>query len=66
MVRRHRHSRSRSKASQVGKKIIYITPYRNAAVEVMKDYERKGEIVEMEHERDDTGQMMYVIYIYPR
>lgn len=63
---RSRHRRSHGKTSPVGKKIIYITSYRNAAIEVMKDYQHKGELVEMEREYDETGQMVYVVYIYPR
>ncbi len=56
---KHRHSHNTS----VGKKIIYITPYRNAAIEVVKEYQRKGEVVDVEKERDPDGNTMYIVYI---
>ena len=58
---RRRHTRS-----VAGKKIVYITEFRNSAVEVMKEYQRKGHLVGIEREADPTGQNMYVVYVYPR
>ena len=49
-----------------GKKAVYMTPYRNAALEVAKMYERKGEKAEIEAERDSTGVPIFVVYIFPR
>jgi hypothetical protein len=58
--------RKHSRITTVGKKIVYITPYRNAAIEMMKEYQRKGETVEVEKERDNEGNTMYVVYILAR
>ncbi|VVB99471.1 Uncharacterised protein [uncultured archaeon] len=49
-----------------GKKAVYITQYRNAALEVQKMYEKKGERAEIEAEKDSTGAPVFVVYIYPR
>lgn len=49
-----------------GKKAVYITQYRNAALEVMKMYERKGENVTIEAEHDSTGAPVFVVYVLPR
>ena len=49
-----------------GKKAVYITQFRNAALEVMKMYEKKGEIVQIEAEKDSSGVSVFVVYIYPR
>ena len=46
-----------------GKKAVYMTPYRNAALEVAKMYERKGEKTEIEAEHDTSGQPIFVVYI---
>ncbi|MCX8196855.1 MAG: hypothetical protein N3G80_00875 [Candidatus Micrarchaeota archaeon] len=53
----------RRKKVDIGKKAVYMTPYRNAAVEVAKMYERKGEKVEIEKERDESGNLIYVVYV---
>jgi len=60
------HHRHRRKSVVVGKKIVYITQYRNTAVEVLKEYARKGFKGGVEKETDATGEQMYVVYIYPR
>ena len=49
-----------------GKKAVYITTFRNAALEVMKMYEKKGELVQIEAEHDSSGIPIFVVYIYPR
>lgn len=54
------------KSKVTGKKAVYITQYRNAALEVMKMYEKKGEIVQIEAERDSSGVPVFVVYVYPR
>ena len=66
MLPMHIHTRRRHARAVAGKKIVYITEFRNAAVEVMKEYQRKGHLAGMEREADSTGQNMYVVYIYPR
>ena len=50
----------------LGKKIVYITPYRGAAVEMMKEYQRKGYSAGIEREQDKIGQSVYVVFVYPR
>ena len=52
--------------SVTGKKAVYMTQYRNAALEVAKMYERRGDKVEIEPERDSSGQPMFVVYVLPR
>jgi len=59
-VRRHRGARRRD----IGKKVVYITQYKNLANEVMKDYARKGYLTEVKAETDKTGQAMFVVYVY--
>ncbi len=63
MVHRHRHHHH---AHPAGKKIVYITPHRAAAIESLRDYQKKGETGGIEREKDATGQMIFVVYIYPR
>ncbi len=61
-----KHCPHRAKAHLAGKKAVYMTPYRNAALEVAKMYERKGELVEIEAERDFAGHPLFVVYILPK
>jgi hypothetical protein len=49
----------------MGKKLVYITPYRNLAFEVLQMYLRKGENAEISAERDESGRPMFAVYIYP-
>lgn len=66
LARTKRLARRKRPAIEVsGKKAVYMTPYRNAALEVAKMYERKGEKVEIEAERDSTGQPIFVVYVFP-
>gem|GEM_PF-2285604 len=59
-------TRRRNTHHILGKKIIYITPSRNAAIEMMKEYQRKGYSAGIEREQDKTGQNVYVVFVYPR
>jgi hypothetical protein len=54
------------RARAFGKKIVYITPYRNLAVEMKQMYERKGEMAEVETETDKGGQTMYLVYVFEK
>jgi len=54
------------KSKITGKKAVYITPYRNAALEVQKMYEKKGERAEIEAEHDSSGASVFVVYVMPR
>ncbi|MEM4348744.1 MAG: hypothetical protein QXN37_04210 [Candidatus Anstonellaceae archaeon] len=54
----------RGKKEEIGKKAVYMTQYKNAALEVAKMYERKGEKVEIEKEYDQSGAPIYVVYIF--
>jgi hypothetical protein len=56
----------RRKRGTLGKKIVYVTPYRNLAVEMMKMYAAKGEKATMESERSEEGKTMYLVCIFPR
>jgi replicative superfamily II helicase len=58
--------RRRRKRDLTGKKIVYITPYRNLAHEMKKEYERKGEKTVVEAERAESGETMYIVCIFPR
>jgi hypothetical protein len=62
MAVRRRHKRG----ANLGKKIVYATPYRNLAVEIKRMYEMKGERAMVEAECGEDGQTMYVVCIYPR
>jgi len=57
MARRHRHK-------SAGKRIVYITPYRNSAVEMMKMYKQKGYESTIERETDKSGQMLFIVYTW--
>ena len=46
--------------------MVYVTPYRNAAIEVMRMYQKKGENAGVEREIDSTGVPLFVVYIFPR
>jgi hypothetical protein len=59
MVRRRR-------ARAIGKKLVYVTPYRNLAVDVKQMYERKGEMVEVKSETDKGGQTMFLVYVFEK
>ena len=59
MVRRRR-------ARAIGKKLVYVTPYRNLAVDVRKTYENKGELAEIVPETDKSGQVMYLVYVFEK
>lgn len=61
-----KHAGRRASFQVTGKKAVYMTPYRNAALEVAKMYERKGDKVEIEAEHDTSGTPMYVVYVLPR
>jgi hypothetical protein len=47
-----------------GKRIVYISQYKNLAIEIMKEYQRKGFDVEIKAENDKTGSRIYVVYVY--
>jgi hypothetical protein len=58
MARRRRHS-------SMGKRIVYITPHRNLAVEVMRMYLKHGEEAWIEREVDGTGSVLFLVYVFP-
>jgi len=57
-----RHRRARA----IGKRIVYITPYRNLAVEMKHMYEKKGEMAEVKAETDKSGATMYLVYVFEK
>ncbi|VVB58845.1 Uncharacterised protein [Candidatus Anstonella stagnisolia] len=54
--------RSRRK-KPVGKRIVYVTPHYEAAREVAAKYERAGSAAAIEKDYDETGRLMYVVYV---
>ncbi|MFA6328327.1 MAG: hypothetical protein WCY41_02700 [Candidatus Micrarchaeia archaeon] len=59
-----RHHPRRSRTS--GKKIVYITPYRNLAVEMKQMYEKKGEHAEVGSETDRGGTTLFMVYVFEK
>jgi hypothetical protein len=55
----------RRRAKALGKKVVYATPYRNLAVEMMRMYRQKGENAVVEAERGEGGGTMFLVCIYP-
>jgi len=49
-----------------GKKIVYITPYRNLAVEVKQMYEKRGDQAEVVAETDKSGTTLYLVYVFEK
>ncbi|MFA5930125.1 MAG: hypothetical protein WC861_04550 [Candidatus Micrarchaeia archaeon] len=60
---RHRAGRPRKTP---GKRIVYITPYRNLAVEMKQMYEKNGERAEIGSETDRSGQTLYMVYLFEK
>jgi len=57
---RRRHVRT------AGKKIVYITPHRNLAVEMKQMYEKKGELAEIGSETDKSGKTLFLVYVFEK
>jgi len=60
---RHRARRPKKTA---GKRIVYITPYRNLAVEMKQMYEKKGERAEIGSETDRSGATLFMVYVFEK
>lgn len=58
--------RTRRRSKFIGKKVVYVTAMRAAALEVQKMYRHKGEKAEIAAEKDPSGSIVYVVYIFPR
>ena len=56
----------RRRARAIGKKIVYITPYRNLAVEVKRMYEQKGDMAEVKVESDRGGATLFLVYVFEK
>ncbi|MFH0927501.1 MAG: hypothetical protein V1822_02880 [Candidatus Micrarchaeota archaeon] len=54
----------RKGAFKHGKKVVYVTPHRNAAKEEEEKCRKKGFKTEIKKEPDDTGSMVFVVYIF--
>lgn len=54
----------RKGALRHGKKVVFVTPHRVAAKEEAEKYEKKGIKVEIKKEPDDTGKIVFVVYIF--
>lgn len=59
------YGRRRRRSKAAGKKIVYITPYRNIAYEMKRSYEEEGEKTVVETENDPEMGTMYLVRIYP-
>ncbi len=59
-------SMARRRIRTAGKKIVYITPYRNLAVEVKHMYEKNGEMAEIGSETDKTGATLFLVYVFEK
>ena len=57
---------ARRRIRTAGKKIVYITPHRNLAVEVKHMYEKKGERAEVGSETDKSGQTLFMVYVFEK
>lgn len=49
---------------EIGKKAVYMTEFRNAAIEMKKMYERKGIRVAIEIEKSHHGVNIFVVYVF--
>lgn len=47
-----------------GKRVVYVTPHAVAAKEEAEKYTKRGLKTEIKKEKDDTGKLMFVVYIY--
>jgi hypothetical protein len=54
----------RKGAFRHGKRVVYVTPFRNSAKEEAEKYAKKGVRVEIKKEPDDTGKMVFVVYVF--
>jgi len=61
-----RHHPKKSRIRTGGKKIVYITPHRNLAVEMKKMYEKKGEFAEIGVETDRSGTTLFTVYVFEK
>ena len=57
---------ARRRMRTAGKKIVYITPHRNLAVEVKHMYEKNGEMAEIGSETDRTGATLFLVYVFEK
>jgi len=61
-----RHHPRQSRIKTGGKRIVYITPHRNLAVEVKRMYEKKGEFAEIGSETDRSGTTLFMVYVFEK
>ncbi|MFA5108201.1 MAG: hypothetical protein WC492_01560 [Candidatus Micrarchaeia archaeon] len=47
-----------------GKKVVFVTPFANAAKEEAIKQEKSGYKAEIKREKDDTGKYVFVVYIF--
>ena len=56
--------RRRQRRGDTGKKVVYITPYRNLASQMREMYAKKGYRAEISSEHDAAGQRLFVVYVF--
>jgi hypothetical protein len=47
-----------------GKRVVFVTPYAVAAKEEGEKQSKKGFRVEVKKERNDMGEIVYVVYVF--
>ena len=58
------HRRHQKHRHEIGKKAVYMTDFRPAAVEVKKMYDMKCVKAEIATEKGEYGKNMYVVYVF--
>lgn len=57
-----RHSTRRK--PHPGKRVVFVTPYQNAAKEEAEKQNKKGLKTEIKKEIDDMGKTVYTVYVF--
>lgn len=55
---------NRPNRPKTGKRVVFVTPYAVAAKEEADKYAKRGIKTEVKKEKDDTGKMVFVVYIF--
>ncbi len=53
-----------NKSTRAGKRVIFVTPYEIAAKEEAEKASKKGLRPEIKKEKDDTGAVVFVVYVF--
>ncbi len=47
-----------------GKRVVFVTPHPVAAKDEAEKHAKMGKKVEIKKEKDDMGQVVYVVYVF--